>query len=431
MNSKLIANKINRRLRVLILAYACEPGAGSEPGTGWNMARHLAEHHEVTVITRANNKDAINAATGTPDCLHFEFIDPPTWLYPLKKRGIIPTQLFYLFWQMAVSSYIKKSHKKYDIAHQLTFNSFETPPLCFFHMDAAKIWGPVGGGQICYSGLFGYLGPLGFVKEFLRNLRVACSTYNPITRRIVELCSMVLFANNETRERLDPHCRKSKYRMIDVGVDMERFEPALQRSNNRPITFLAVGKLLPRKGCALMIRSFSAFSIKHPDAILKVVGEGSDRKRLVKMIEKHGLEGKVKFLGGFDHEEMVRIYTDADVFLFPSIRDTSGSVILEAMSMELPVICLNHQGVAQIIDDYSGIRIPVNGNAEIISSMAEAMCLLASNPSMRERMGRQGRAEVRAKYDWKSKAALISNLYWEVINESSTHLQDKNMAANT
>ena len=52
------------RLRVLLIAYACEPGRGSEPGTGWNMAIALSEHHDVTVITRANNREAIECHLG-------------------------------------------------------------------------------------------------------------------------------------------------------------------------------------------------------------------------------------------------------------------------------------------------------------------------------------------------------------------------------
>jgi hypothetical protein len=50
-----------RRLNVLLSAYACEPGRGSEPAVGWNTAVELASHHEVWVLTRANNRPQIEA----------------------------------------------------------------------------------------------------------------------------------------------------------------------------------------------------------------------------------------------------------------------------------------------------------------------------------------------------------------------------------
>ena len=50
-----------KRLRVLISAYACEPSKGSEPGMGWNVAREMAEYHDIWVLTRANNRAPIEA----------------------------------------------------------------------------------------------------------------------------------------------------------------------------------------------------------------------------------------------------------------------------------------------------------------------------------------------------------------------------------
>jgi hypothetical protein len=73
---------------VLLSAYACEPGKGSEPGIGWNLARHLAEHHEVWVLTRTNNRPAIEAelARNPVPGLHFVYHDLPPWAR-FWKRG--------------------------------------------------------------------------------------------------------------------------------------------------------------------------------------------------------------------------------------------------------------------------------------------------------------------------------------------------------
>ena len=91
-------------MKVFVSAYACEPNRGSEPGVGWEWATRLSKKHDVTVITRANNRqvieDSINPAEQS-DTLHFVYLDLPVFWTRLKKRGILPIPLYYLMWQLA------------------------------------------------------------------------------------------------------------------------------------------------------------------------------------------------------------------------------------------------------------------------------------------------------------------------------------------
>ena len=70
-----------RRLRVLMSAYACEPGKGSEPGVGWNLAKAMATRHDVWVVTRANNRPVIESELEEQPVpnLHFLYYDLPRW----------------------------------------------------------------------------------------------------------------------------------------------------------------------------------------------------------------------------------------------------------------------------------------------------------------------------------------------------------------
>jgi len=88
-------------LKVLISAYACEPGKGSEPGVGWNLARHLAAHYEVWVLTRANNCPVIEVelAQSPVPGLHFVYHDLPPWAR-FWRRGQRGVQLYYYLWQL-------------------------------------------------------------------------------------------------------------------------------------------------------------------------------------------------------------------------------------------------------------------------------------------------------------------------------------------
>src|SRR3954471_9943399 len=111
-------------MRILVSAYACEPGKGSEPGVGWMWCRLLARFGEVTVITRANNRPSIEAASSIPEFshLHFEYVDLPPWARRWK-RGAKGARLYYVLWQFAALKRARRlvSDTKFDLAWHVTF----------------------------------------------------------------------------------------------------------------------------------------------------------------------------------------------------------------------------------------------------------------------------------------------------------------------
>ena len=103
-----------RRLKVLISAYACEPNRGSEPEVGWQWALQMARFHDVTVLTRANNRVAIEAGLaslrGRQPLPDFAYHDRHALLMRLKRR-LGATQLYYLLWQRSAWGVIDRLHQ--------------------------------------------------------------------------------------------------------------------------------------------------------------------------------------------------------------------------------------------------------------------------------------------------------------------------------
>jgi hypothetical protein len=192
-------------MKILITAYACEPYRGSEAGTAWNIVCRLAETHEVTVVTRANNSGVIEKYLSDNPLpqLKFLYVDPPKWALRLKKSGVLPVQLFYFLWQLAVTLRLlgEFHQRKYDLYHHITFNSFEVPPFSALFIGRTPfVWGPVGGGQTVPFDMLEWFGFKGRLIEILRNFRVKISTYNPLCILVLKKARLVYFANNETQE---------------------------------------------------------------------------------------------------------------------------------------------------------------------------------------------------------------------------------------
>ena len=396
-------------MKVLIIAYACEPDKGSEAGTAWNIVNRMARDHEVSVVTRANNEEKIvEALENVEGCRpHFYYVDPPSIFLKLKKMGVLSVQLFYVLWQVAVSVELWKQKviRNFDICHHLTFNSFEVPSMVAYSSSVKKfVWGPIGGGQrvpLRYLHLFGWRN--GFL-EFLRNIRVRLSAFNPFCILALARADLVYFANQETRQLLARWCRGEVRMMVDVGVDVQKFgQPGVREDAMilRGIpNILFAGIIEPRKGLSFLLRVLNLLKKRGVQFQCHVVGFGSQMKKMNDMICDLSLEDFVVLEGRVPHDRMCDVFKQADVFAFPSLRDTSGTIVMEAMAMEIPTVCFDHQGSALMVNDESGIKVSLADVKTMVCEWADNIEKLLGQPELCREMGGEARSRVIAEYDW-------------------------------
>ncbi|TAE86065.1 MAG: glycosyltransferase family 1 protein [Verrucomicrobia bacterium] len=411
-----------RRLRILLSAYACEPCKGSEPGTGWNLALALSKSFEVTVVTRTNNRASIEAGLSSESGPRPQFIyhDLPSIFRRLKKMGLLSTQVYYALWQRALGKDLphQLELRNFDIFHHITFNSFEVAPGLLARFAGVKIWGPIGGGQSLPPALAATLGLKSRIKERLRTLRIRLSRWNPRLVRQLESCDRVLFANDETRDLFETAAVKSSGQMIDVGVDPARFAPTLDSRPGHRI--FSAGNFEPRKGSRLLLLAFQKAHELNPTLRLRLAGDGPELPRERAWVASEGLQDVVSFAGRRTHAQMAEEFAMADIFVFPSIRDTSGAIVLEAMACALPVVCLDHQGARLMVGDDAGIRVKTDSLKTAVEGLAAAVLTLSSDAALRELLGRQARERVMTEFTWKNKAERLGQEYRRLAHLAST-----------
>ena len=93
-----------------------------------------------------------------------------------------------------------------------------------------------------------------------------------------------------------------------------------------------------------------------------------------------GVAGHIAWLGWLPHREAIEQYAWADAFVFSSLRDTTGTVVVEALAAGLPVICLDHQGVHDVVTDDCGLKIPVTTPREVIAGLSDAIVAAGPRP---------------------------------------------------
>jgi glycosyltransferase involved in cell wall biosynthesis len=403
------------RLKVLMSAYACEPDRGSEPEVGWRWALEMAKHHEVTVITRANNQHVIDAGLARAPLPHPSFIyyDPPRGLVWLKKHGL-PVAVFYALWQVGARRHTAGRLSGFDLIHHITFNSFRQPGF-WWNTGKPVVLGPLGGGQICPWPFLATFGAQR-ISEALRSLSVMASPLLPHLHLCFKSAAVILTANQETTNRIPTRFRHKVRSMLETAVPADQVQSPLELRATTNIRFIWVSRLEKIKACGMVLDAFALALRSEPGLRLSVVGPGPDEAELKARAERLGITESVTFHGRVPKNDIPALLRQHDVFIFSSVRDTSGNVLLEAMAAGLPAITLKHHGAAEIATDDTAIRIPPTTVAETTARLSEAMVELARSPDLRRSLAAAAHQRMREVFTWERKAGQMDAVYREVVH---------------
>jgi glycosyltransferase involved in cell wall biosynthesis len=404
-----------RRLRVLLSAYACRPGSGSEPYVGWQWAQQAVRYHDSWVLTTEFQRTAIETelAHSPVANLHFIFTDVPRWARWLRPGG----RLHYLVWQLTALRSAKRAHRKhgFDVVHHVTYNSFELPGFLSL-LGIPFVWGPLGGAQVPPSSLKRYAGS--WSKQQLRTARKQASRLNPWGRYVARHAAQVLAINRDTETMVRRMGARNVIRELETAVILSDSPPERPSAETvRPFTVTWAGRVIAMKAPMLALDAFELLRAHTPDARLRIAGDGPLRKAVEQAVTARGLEDCVDVLGAVPRQEMTAFYDSGDVFLFTSLHDSSGNVLLESLAEGVPVVTLDHHGAAEIIDDQCGIKVPIQTADEVVRGLGEAMSELSSNVTLREQMSVHGRKRLAEVFNWEHKGELLREIYGRVAGD--------------
>jgi glycosyltransferase involved in cell wall biosynthesis len=308
---------------------------------------------------------------------------------------------------------LRQSLTQFDLVHHLTFNSFLVPGI-WWGISRPLILGPLGGGQICPPALLPLFGA-GRVIEWLRSTLIRASQWSPIHRFNCHRANLILAANQDTARQIPAAAQPKLRLLLETAIaPLPVGAPPHSRSADNSVRLLWVGRLEKRKALPLALRALAKAMDSGLVIRLTVVGIGPDEKALKELSDELGLAAQVDWLGRCPRDEVDQLMANHDVFLFTSVRDTSGNVLLEAMRAGLPVITLNHQGAAEMTTDQTAIRVTPTTLAETVQGLASACCALAGDPERRRRLGQAGREHVLQFHTWEQRVAQMNVVYNEL-----------------
>ncbi len=399
-------------MKILLSAYACEPNKGSEPAVGWNWALALRQRdYDVHVLTRSNNRQSIERAQDLTDSqLTFHYYDLPQWsrFWKYWPGGIY---LYYLLWQMGAYRIGKKLHtaEQFSLVHHITFVSYRQPSF-MGSLGIPFIFGPVGGGETMPPQFRKSLPFVGRLIEWFRDIGNRGLGLDPLMHRTYSSANVIACATGETLRAIPARFQNKCIVQRAIGITANEPAASVIRPEEEPSSpqLLFVGRLLYWKGLHLVLRALLQARGEVRGLRLRIIGEGTDSQWLKQEAKRWKVDDIVDWITRIPHDEMTREYQNSMAFVFPSLHDSGGMVVLEALSEGLPVICLDVGGPGSIVDSSCGFSLEVGekSECEVVEELATSIKRLCNEQELRKELSHGARKRARS-LTWGSAAEAV------------------------
>ncbi|WP_243373318.1 glycosyltransferase [Microvirga solisilvae] len=433
-----------RRLRVLISAQAVSPVRGSEPGLGWNLISRLAQWHDVTVLCSPNSHSADEQAyrdeietylaqRGPIPGLTFNFIKAPLLCLLFQyETGIRRRTVYYIgynAWQRKVYQIASELHaqKPFDIIHHLNITGYREPGY-LWKLSAPFVWGPVTGAADIPFSYFPLMGWGDRTFYAVRNMQNMIQKHaNPRCRAAARTARHIWAVGKESMELINGTWGYSAENFIESGAVIRNDVMPRQFDGKRPLKLVWSGQHIGRKALPILLHALE--KIKRDQEGLEasspvnltILGEGPETSRWKEIAQKLGVADQVQWAGQMSHEAALREVSQSDLLVHTSVQEGTPHVVLEALSLGVPVLCHNACGMSVAVNESCGVKIDMLSPEASISGFADAIQGFLSDPDKVQRMS-AGAISRAKELSWDSKAWQISQQYWRIAGSSDAAL---------
>jgi glycosyltransferase involved in cell wall biosynthesis len=394
-------------MKVLLSAFQCDPGKGSELGKAWHWATALAdEGHQITVLTESRFRE--NIAAGGRDDIEFQFV-APSGTPPTAPR-VIRTYNYYMRWQDAAIDHMLESREHYDVVHHIAWGSLHLGSR-LWRLPAPFIYGPIGGGQTAPANYWRYFGRNWPIEATRSAATGRLLEFNKRSRETLRNADVVLVTNFETEAAAKRLGAGDVRYFLSEGLRTDWINTPRQRPTGVPIV-LWVGRFLPRKAPTLAIEAFSELRKTMP-ARLIMAGDGPSLEKARAKVSQLGLGADVDLPGRVPWTQVPELCDSASVFLFTSLRDSSGAQFLEAMGRGLPAVALDHHGIGDVKVGQAAEKVALPRRPEELHlRIADALRTVLSGDDWEARSAEA--VSWASGNTWSIKAAAATRIYDEV-----------------
>lgn len=410
--------------KVLFIAFACEPGRGSEPGIGWGFVDEMSRRRPVWVIVDEEFRAATQHYLATKHRqypIHATFVGLPKlqWI----KRWFLGMNIYYYIWQFLAARIGRRLHQEvqFDLVQHVSFERY------WMHSAGAAIgppflFGPVGGGETWPLSMKADMTLRDRLQTVCWSIARTVMELDPFFRRTLKRTLAAIPSVDATKKRLQRLGVRTLDVMVCVAPKPILPSTTLSPSSDNTFRFVSIGRLPKWKGCHLGIRAFAkAFG---PDTIPSdrlveyvIIGTGPEVKRLVELAENLGVGKLVRFAGDLPYKECLAELAESDAMIHPALRDSAG-LVFESLMMGVPVICTDIGVPGAVVNEESGMVAKTDlGSDGVVASIAETMKRWTSHEEefMLLREGAKRRVQA---FDREARGDRLDAIHYDLIQHS-------------
>ncbi|MCM1147043.1 MAG: glycosyltransferase [Bacteroidales bacterium] len=422
-------------LRILINSYACCPGMGSEQGMGWNWILAIAKHCECHIITEGEYRlqieawmnNAANSELASRMRFYYNEVSPEVrrrcW-----NQGDWRFYLSYRHWQRKTAhmakEIIRRQHVKgedIDVIHQLNMIGFREPGYLASvskHAGIPLVWGPIGGmKQFPMAYANGW--KVRLFHSVKNSVNVMQMALYPRVRKTMTQSSVLISSISDSYKAIKKYYGRESVLIPETGFytdDMDDKVITRSRFTGETLNVIWVGKFSYRKRLDIALNAI--IETNNPNIKMKIYGTGNDRQvaDTRKFLKNNGLEDRVEMMGQVSAHDVHKAMLESDVFMFTSVDEDTSTVVLEAICAGLPVVCFDTCGMASVVCDNVGRKIPLTNPRQSVRHFAAELNRLYKNRSELDKYSHNCRAKA-IELSWEMKSEKIFSLYEETVRK--------------
>jgi len=239
-------------------------------------------------------------------------------------------------------------------------------------------------------------------------------------------CDVVVAPSTAIKDLLKSYGVRSPIIVNQSGIKLNEFRKLTPEEKHKLFSqyqipeneniLLFAGRLAPEKNILFLINTFRKIIKTEPETYLIIAGGGPSEEMLRQKVTELGLENQVKITGFLEKELMSKFFGAADIFVFPSLTETQGLVICEALASELPVVAINAMGQKDLIKNNVNGFLVANRQVDF----AEKILDLIHRPSLRNRIIHAAKISSK-QFSVEKRTDKLISIYQKTIVEHKAH----------
>ena len=412
-------------MRILVSAIACNPYLGSENYFGWAAVKCLGADHQLSVITGSRNRVSLDKAQAeglvSPNVRFFYAGQFKPW-HPNSLQARIQSWMEYLDFTKDSVKVARELQQKepYDLVHHVTYSTWRVAsPM--WQLGIPFVFGPIAGNEPFPFRLFPILSPVAAAFEFARKTSNVVSRLSPKVRRSIREAAHIFAITRESEELMQA--------IRGSGAGISRLSPGFY-SAARMAEF---SRFVPGKNTAGVLRLYAAGNLGgqkcialafHALARVKKSGvafryhlgsSGPEIPHLKKLAARLGLSEEIVFGGTMSREDYQQELGKTHVYLLPSMRETVGLTMLEAMMAGCVPVVADNGGPRFAVAEDCGYRISVASRNRMADEIAKVIVTIERDRKIISEKGQLASKRVAAYFTEENYRQTVNEVYQSLV----------------